>query len=73
MTRTNHDAAMRKASARLGPATWIVLITALVGFLGLAGPWLIRQLEIDRCYDRGGCWEHAEKRCSFDEPCLPTP
>lgn len=37
----------------------IVLAVCLV----IAGPWLMRQLRIDGCLDRGGRWDHALGAC----------
>ena len=42
----------------------VVLVLAAVA-IAIAVPWFLRRMEIDRCLDRGGCWDSSRAACDY--------
>ncbi len=64
-TRTRESLVSTVGSNPFFTAVLFAVILATVGML-LAN-WIRRQGEIDQCLDAGGCWIHAEGRCTYDD------
>lgn len=51
-----------KFEARL--LIWLLLVLAGLSFVvGVAAPWLMHQLDIDRCLDAGGAYDYKTEVC----------
>ena len=43
-----------------------VVVLVLLGMLaGLVGPWLLHQIDVDKCLDRGGAFDYDNNKCIF--------
>ena len=52
----------REAKLMLG---FILMLPLLALLAGLFGPWILRQIDIDKCLDRGGAFDKESGNCKF--------
>jgi hypothetical protein len=66
--------AMRLGLSRVRIAA-IVVVLLLVGVLIIAWPRISLFLAVDRCLDKGGCWDAERNDCEFHDQsrCKPLP
>jgi hypothetical protein len=58
-------------STHFGRAAKIIigcfLLVLVLGIsLAIFGPWLLRQIEIDKCLDGGGSYNHETNECNLE-------
>jgi hypothetical protein len=57
--------------AGLEPRPRQILWAAIVGVVLALGVWAYRQIQLDRCLDAGGRWNHQSSSCEGVHPDNP--
>jgi hypothetical protein len=45
---------------------FFLLVIVLVISLAIIGPWLLRQIDIDKCLDSGGSYNYETDKCNYE-------
>lgn len=51
--------------AKIMVGLFLAMIVVLF-FAEMIGPWVLRQIDIDRCFDSGGTFDHKNRKCYYE-------